>query len=81
MTGGDQGVPGFHEPELRVRQGAGEIAALLGQPGTVVYDDRGLRNASQLTGQVEVPLAGEDIARCLLADRRRPSEEASADSA
>jgi hypothetical protein len=41
-------VPGFHEPELRVRQGAGEFAALFWRPGTVVaavHDDRGLREA------------------------------------
>lgn len=42
-------------------------------PGTVVaavHDDRGLRDAGQLTGQVEAQLAGEDIAGRLLADRR-----------
>jgi hypothetical protein len=28
-----------------------------------VHDDRGLRDAGQLTGQVEAPLAGEDCRR------------------
>ena len=58
----DGAVPGFHEPELRVRQGAGELAALFWWPGTVVaavHDDRGLRDAGQLTGQVEARLAGD----------------------
>jgi hypothetical protein len=32
----DGAVPGFHEPELRIRQGAGELAALFWWPGTVV---------------------------------------------
>jgi hypothetical protein len=40
--------------------------ALFWRPGTVVAavpDDRGLRDAGQLTGQVEAPLAGEDCRR------------------
>jgi hypothetical protein len=63
---GTSAVPGFCEPELRVGQGAGELAALFWWPGTAVaavHDDRGLRDAGQLTGQVEAPLAGEDCRR------------------
>src|SRR6185312_16105213 len=74
----ERSVPGLHDPELRVRQRAGELAALLRRPGAVVaavYDDRGLPDAGQLAGQVEVALAGKDVVGGLLADRRRPSEE------
>jgi hypothetical protein len=75
-------VPGFHEPELRVRQRAGELAALLRRPDAVVapvYDDRGLTDTGQPAGQVKVALAGEDVVGRLRADRRRPFEEPGVD--
>src|SRR6185437_14248904 len=73
----ERGVPGLCEPELRVRQRAGELAALLRWPGAVVAavdHDHGLADAGQRAGQVEVALAGEDVVGRLRADRR-PAEE------
>lgn len=52
----------FYQLELRIGQGRGKFAPLLGRPGLVVlavHHDGRLGDGGELAGQVEIALAGQ----------------------
>jgi hypothetical protein len=73
----DRGVARVQHAELRVRERAGQLPSPLPRTGAIVAavdHDGGLADPSEVRGQVQVTLAGQDVVRGLLFDSPRPRQ-------